>query len=381
MINRRNFLALSGVMAGEMMLLKGSFAETGHIAKTQLPSPLKIIAVEEHIQSPVLARASMPAILQQAPYLTDWGKDVVDKVTDLSRPQVIASDLSLGKLFEIGQNRLNEMNEYGIDMQMLSYAGIPQAIDGKESLHIIQTANNHLAEMVKSNPNRFGGFATLPWHDVGAATDELERCVNELGLKAVLINGRPSMDFLDHERYLPILQRLSELEIPLFLHPGLPFHHIQQTYYQGFNREVSARFSMFGWGWHNECGIQLIRLILAGIFDKCPKLQVISGHWGELVPYYLQRLDDSIPQEATGLSRTISQTYREHIYVTPSGMLSLPHLEFIRAFMGSERILFSVDYPYLSLNGARKWLEDLPISQQEKENIAFRNAERLFKLI
>lgn len=293
---------------------------------------------------------------------------------------MIESSLSLGKLLDTGENRLREMDEHGIDMQMLSYAGIPQAIEGKESLHLIQTANNQLAEKVRSNPSRFGGFATLPWHDVNAAIVELERCVNELGLKAVLINGRPSMDFLDHERYLPILRRLSDLHVPLFLHPGLPLDHVQQAYFAGFNREVSARFSMFAWGWHNECGIQLIRLILAGVFDKCPNLQVISGHWGELVPYYLQRLDDSIPQTATGLSRTISQTYREHVYLTPSGMLSLPHLEFAKSVVGIDRILFSVDYPYLSLNGARNWLENLPVSQEEKEKIAYKNAKKLFKL-
>lgn len=103
-----------------------------------------------------------------------------------------------------------------------------------------------------ANPDRFGGFATLPWHDVNAAVGELERCVNELGLKAVLINGRPSMDFLDHARHLLVLRRLSDFNVPLFLHSGLPLFHVQQAYYSGFNREVSARFSMFAWGWHNE---------------------------------------------------------------------------------------------------------------------------------
>lgn len=341
---------------------------------------MKIIAVEEHIQSPALARASMPAILQQAPYLTDWGKDVADQITDPSRPQVIASDLSLGKLLDTGENRLKEMDDHGIDMQILSYAGIPQAIEGKESLHLIQAANDQLADKVRSNPHRFGGFATLPWHDVEMAINELERCIS-LGLNAVLINGKPTAnDFLAHPRYLPILKRLSELKIPLFLHPGLPMQQVQQAYYAGFNREVTARLSMFAWGWHNECGIQLIRLILAGVFDKCPHLQVISGHWGELVPYYLQRLDDSIPQAATGLTRTIAQTYREHVYLTPSGMLSLPHLEFAKSVVGIDRILFSVDYPYLSLNGARTWLENLPLSQEDKAKIAYKNAEQLFNI-
>ena len=124
----------------------------------------------------------------------------------------------------------------------------------------------------------------------------------------------------------------------------------------------------------------MIRMMLSGKFDKFPKLQVISGHWGEMVPFYLQRMDDAIPREASGLSRTITQTYKAHVYVTPSGMLDLPHFEFIHKVLGPDRIIYSVDYPYLTMGGARSFLENLPISQEDKEKIAHGNAERLLKL-
>ncbi|WP_026313173.1 amidohydrolase family protein [Actinobacillus capsulatus] len=340
---------------------------------------MKIISVEEHIQSPALAKAMMPEMLKKAPFLLDWGKDVTDKITDLSRPQVIVSRDSTAKLMEVGDGRIAEMDEHGIDMQMLSYAGLPQLVQGEAGVQAIRDANDYLIEKVRSNPSRFGGFAYLPWQDVNAAIVEIER-VHQQGIKAVLINGRPSEKWLEHADYEPVLLKLNDLEMPLFLHPGLPFEQVQQSYYTGFSREVSARFSMFAWGWHNEAGIQLIRMILAGVFDKFPKLNVIMGHWGELVPYYLQRLDDSIPQEATGLKRTIVQTFQEQVYVTPSGMMSNSHFAFNQALVGVDRILFSVDYPYLSLNGARAWLENLPISQEDKEKIAYKNAEKLFKL-
>ncbi len=73
----------------------------------------------------------------------------------------------------------------------------------------------------------------------------------------------------------------------------------------------------FAWGWHHEAGIHLLRLMLSGAFDKYPNLQVISGHWGEMLPFWLQRLDDSLPLAATGLSRTLTRTFQEHVYVTP----------------------------------------------------------------
>ena len=137
---------------------------------------------------------------------------------------------------------------------------------------------------------------------------------------------------------------------------------------------------MFAWGWHNEAGIHLLRLILSGAFDRNPKLQVISGHWGEMLPFYLQRLDDSIPQEASGLARSITQTFREQVWVTPSGMLTLPHFQFIYSLVGAGRILYSLDYPYQSLDGARAFIDSLPIPDAEKAQIAHGNAEKLLKL-
>ena len=107
---------------------------------------------------------------------------------------------------------------------------------------------------------------------------------------------------------------------------------------------------------------------------------MISGHWGEMVPFYLKRLDDAIPREATGLSRTITDTYRAHVHVTPSGMLTLPHFRFIQEVVGIERILFAVDYPYLTNTGARRFLETLPVSDADRASIAHGNAEKLLRL-
>jgi len=204
--------------------------------------------------------------------------------------------------------------------------------------------------------------------------------VKQLGMVGTLLLGRPGQTFLDDARYEPVLAKLNELKVPIYLHPGFPLSQVREPYYGGLDKEVSARLSMFGWGWHNEAGVQVIRLILSSKFEEYPNLQVISGHWGEMVPFYLQRMDDTIPQEATRLSRSITETYKAHVYVTPSGMLNLPHFTFIHKVLGADRILYSVDYPYLTLTGARDFLEGLPISQRDKEKIAHGNAEALLGL-
>ena len=214
-----------------------------------------------------------------------------------------------------------------------------------------------------------------------AAVREAERCVRDLKLTATLLTGRPGPGvFIDDPRFEPILAKLAELDAPIYVHPGPPLHAVQQPYYGGFNPDLSARLSLFGWGWHNEAGIQVIRLILSGALDRHRGLKVISGHWGEMVPFFLQRMDDTMPSAVTGLSRTISQAYRDQVWVGPSGMLQTPHLMFVREVLGIDRIVFSIDFPYLTMTGARQWLEALPIPQAEISAIAFRNAQALLRL-
>ncbi|MBQ7608828.1 MAG: amidohydrolase [Desulfovibrionaceae bacterium] len=365
-------LALSGM--GTALGVRAEAAENN-------TGRLQLICVEEHVNIRAVAQATMPEMLRKAPYLTDWGKDVTDRgESDASRPRVIAAKDSLRKLMDIGEGRLRDMDTYGITAQVLSYAASPHLLPGQEGIDLCARANDELAAAVARHADRFAAFATLPWQKPEAAVKELNRCINQLGFRGVLLNGRPDESFLDAMHHRPVLEALNALHVPLFLHPGLPLHHVRDAYYAGFNREVSARLSMFAWGWHNEEGVQLVRLLLSGVFDRLPHLRVISGHWGEFVPFFLQRLDDSIPQEATGLRRSITQTFREHVYVTPSGMTSLPHFLFVRDVVGIDRLLFSVDYPYLSLNGARAWLESLPVRHEEKEQFAFRNAKELLRL-
>ncbi len=343
---------------------------------------MKIICLEEHAIDAALGKACQAAQMQEAGYMADLGSYAEERPTSIEdeRPHLRPTPEIMKLAGDLGAGRIADMDANGIDMQILSYSNASQLAPTDQAVDLVRAANDRLADAVRANPTRFGAFATLPWHLPEAAAGELERAVSQLGLKGVLIAGRPGETFLDDERYRPILAKLDELRVPLYLHPGPPLPQVQGPYYGGLKKEVSARLSLFGWGWHNEAGVHLIRLILSGAFDRFRNLQVISGHWGEMVPFYLQRMDDAMPRDATGLSRTITETFRQHVFVTPSGMLYRPHLDFILEVIGVDRVLYAVDYPYLTNTGARRFLEQLEISDEDKAKIAHRNVEALLHL-
>lgn len=337
---------------------------------------MKIISIEEHVSDAALAQACQKAMSIEAPYYADWAQQSKDDPATR-----LASAATAGKLTEdMGEKRLADMDANGIDMQILSYSNSPQLLAPAEAIPLTRAANDKLAAAVKAHPTRFGAFATLPWSDPQAAADELRRCIHTLGFQGAMLTGRPGETFLDDPRYMPVLAAAAELGVPLYTHPGVPLPVVQHAYYAGLKPDVSARFSLFGWGWHAEPGVQLVRMILSGLFDKLPDLQIIAGHWGEMVPFFLSRLDETLPTNVTGLSRTISETFIQQVHVTPSGMFNLPHLQFILQTIGADRVIYAVDYPYLTNVGAREFLENAPISNADKDKIAHRNAERLFNL-
>lgn len=328
---------------------------------------MKIIAFEEHMIEKELTGVSRHAILGLAPYYADsLGKDL-PYFPDF---EVYA---------DLGEKRIADMDRNGITMQVLSCPAETGLLAPEVSVPLTMRVNDTLSAAVKAHPDRFLAFATLPWTDPKMAALELKRAVTQLGLSGALLAGRPDTGplFLDNPQYEPILAMAEKLEVPIYIHPGTPYPAVQETYYGGLQPEITARVSLFGWGWHNEAGIQVLRMILAGVFEKFPKLQIISGHWGEFVPYYLARLDQALPQKCTGLSRSITETYAGHIFVTPSGIFTDAHIHFIRETIGIERILFSVDFPLVPNENARSFLEKADISPREREMIAFLNARQL----
>jgi len=284
---------------------------------------------------------------------------------------------------DVGERRIKFMDESGIDMQVLSYgAGSPQNITDKTlAIELCQEANDELANLIKRHPTRFAGFATLPVADPTVARDELNRTVKELGFKGAMLSGTFNGRFFDEPEFLPIFSKARELNVPVYMHPGFIPPNIAAHYYQSNNWPgvAGAMFASAGYGWHLDSGIAIVRLIASGIFDKLPDLKLISGHWGELVPFFLNRLDDQL-SKTLKLDRKISDYYKSNIYITPSGLFSEAQLKYVIDELGPDKIIYSGDYPYLIDKNTRKFLEAAPISQEAKEKIGYKNAEKLLGL-
>jgi len=282
-------------------------------------------------------------------------------------------------------DRLAYMDKHGIAMQLLSNAGnSPQTLPDALAVQASKDVNDALAKVVADHPTRFAGLATLPVNLPEAAADELRRAVTDLGFKGGLISGNIQNQWLDNEKFLPIFAAAEELDVPLYLHPGYPSAEESRLMFESnsYGKMTESLLSGFGFGWHMDQGLQMARLIFSGIFDKYPKLKLVSGHWGEMVPNFIERMD-SLSRVLPGLNikRSFADYYKENVWITPSGMYTKPQFELAVTEMGVDHILYSEDYPYVMLGEQNQsFLESLNISDVDKEKIAHGNTEKLFKL-
>ena len=287
------------------------------------------------------------------------------------------------RLTDIEAERLPYMDKQGIGMQILSLVSpVDDVVPAADAVRLVRNANDILAENVARHPDRFRAFAALPMADPGAAAVELERCVRELGFVGVLLTGPFRGRFYDEAEFFPVFEKAAELDVPIYWHPWLVAPQIVDYYYMSgsYSVAVGAELSSAGFGWHLNVGIEVVRMVLSGIFDKLPNLKFISGHWGEDIPAFLERMDSGLDQKLTGLKKQVSDYYKENIWYTPSGITSEMQLDYFVKLFGTDRIIWAEDYPFTLNQPIRFFLDKTDLNDEQKYAIARGNAERLFKL-
>jgi uncharacterized protein len=328
---------------------------------------MRLIAVEEHTVHPGVAAASAARAEEILPHFARAF------APDDGSPQSATAD----KLMDLDEGRLADMDAHGIDMQVMSNLST-QLLPAAIAPGLVRDVNDRLAAACRRHPDRFAAFASLPTSVPAEAGDELRRAVHELGLVGAMIHGRTNDEFLSAAPFDTLLKAAADLGVPIYLHPGLPNRATNADNYEhGLTPVVAARFATGAWGWHSETGVHFLNVVLGGVLDRYPTLQFILGHWGEMVPWFLDRLDEVLPRQVTGLDRTIGEYVRQNVHYTPSGMFTVEHLRFCAEVLGTERCIFSVDYPFVSADRARSFLGTCGLPEDTIHAIAHANAERL----
>jgi len=283
------------------------------------------------------------------------------------------------RLDDLGELRLKEMDEAGIDVQVLSH-GAPstQRLDAPTAVRLARDANDRLAKVIAARPDRFAGFAALPTPDPKAAAAELERTISELGFKGAMVHGLTNGVFFDDKRFWPIFARAQALDVPLYVHPAAPHSAVVDVYYKDYVKDFPAILNA-AWGLTVETATQGIRLVLSGVFDAYPDLKIILGHMGEGLPFLLWRIDHALSRPG---NRRISfrEQFSRHFYITTSGNFSTPALLCSMMELGVDRILFSVDWPFVQNVPGTKWMSELQLSAEDKTKILSGNAKRLLRM-
>ncbi|MDF2830333.1 MAG: putative TIM-barrel fold metal-dependent hydrolase [Mycobacterium sp.] len=284
------------------------------------------------------------------------------------------------RLYDRGPLRLEQMDAAGIDFQIMSLfdPGVQEEEDVATAIDLARGANDELAESVRSNPGRFGGFATLATQDPDAAADELERAVTDLGLVGALINGHCQGRYLDDPAYEALFERAEALAAPIYLHPTTPHPAVMEAWFKPY---VAEGLHLASWGFAAEAGTHVLRLIYSGLFDKFPGLQMIIGHLGEMLPFAAYRIDRyyGLGGDSTrSLRRLPSEYLLTNFHVTTSGNFCPPAFACTLEVMGADRVMFSVDYPMDDNADGANFLSSFPMEDGDRRKVASENAIRLF---
>jgi predicted TIM-barrel fold metal-dependent hydrolase len=317
------------------------------------------IALEEHF-----VPAQLTDLITNPGWAPDAWQRTLDRLTDTDR-------------------RLEAMDRAGIELAVLSLGsnGLQDVLDASASVDRAREVNDALAEVVRAHPNRYLGLAALPMLDVDAAVAELSRCVESLGFRGALVNGYSSDGdlavgrYYDDPRYDPLWERFCALDVPFYLHPRNPLPDQRRIY--------AGREQLLGptWAFGAETAVHALRMLIGGVFDRFPRLTVILGHLGELLPFAIRRLEQRLSRRPdVTLARPASAYLQDNFYLTTSGNYHTPSLIGILLELGSDRLMFAADYPFEALEDGAGWLDSVPVSDRDREKIASSNARRLFRL-
>lgn len=285
------------------------------------------------------------------------------------------------RIQDLGARRIADMDASGIAKQLvfLTAPGV-QVFDPSTAASLARDLNDQLSEQMKKNPDRYATLAAIAPHDPRSAAKELHRSIS-LGMKGAVVNSHTQGEYLDDPKYWEIFEAAEALDVPIYLHPNTPPPAMIEPFLpRGLDGAI--------YGFAVETGLHLLRIVVAGVFDRFPQLKVVVGHLGEGLPFWLFRLDfmhasmvrSRRYEGAQPLKHPPSHYLKTNVWVTTSGMQWAPAILFCQQVLGVERVLYAMDYPYQFVPEEVKVTDELPISDADRKKLYQTNAEEVFRL-
>jgi 5-carboxyvanillate decarboxylase len=285
----------------------------------------------------------------------------------------------VANMLDLGAGRVAAMDRLGIDKQLLllTAPGV-QVFEPAMATALAADSNDQLAAAIAERPGRLAGLAAVAPQEPAKAAKEIERAMTKLGLNGVVINSHTKGEFLDEQKFWPMLEAAEAHGAPIYIHPRNPAPAMLEPYLE---RGLEAGIL----GFAADVALHTIALIVAGAFDRFPNLKLVIGHGGEGIPYMLYRIDymQRVVREGRGakkLEKRPSDYMKENVYITTSGMAWEPAIKFAQAQLGVERVLYAMDYPYQADAGEVRAMDALDISDADKKRFFQTNAETVFSL-
>ncbi len=383
-INRRTLI--QAALAGPALVGASTLGAANKTAAAPAVGHRRI-AVEEFFNTPEIMMAQRKLLAQNPkdePGFTQFWGTLMDSIGMMGMLNEFVGgpgSMGLKRAFSLGDGRIEAMDEGGIALQLLSLTspGV-QIYDAAQGGDLAQSVNERLAGAVDEYPDRFAGLATIAPQDPTGAARELERAVTRLGMKGVMINSHTKGEFLDEEKFWPILEKAQALDVPIYIHPRTPPANMVEPFQKYFGLEAAA------FGFNVEAGLHGLRLILGGVFDEFPRLKIVLGHMGEGLPFWLPRIDkkmklfNSIKEPVPKLQKQPSEYFLENFWITTSGMNYEHPFLLSHKVVGADRILFAVDYPAEENAAPVAFMDNVAISEEDRRKIYHQNAEELFRL-
>ena len=353
--SRREFLQATGLGGVAVARARAAGAVPAE------PDPGGYIDCQSHMYPRVLldymeTRTKPPLVYrrgdQRYTLVGQWQRKVLPKHTDLDA-------------------KLADMDRVGIATTALTINDPGPECFGEDGLKVARMANDFLGETARAYPNRFIPLAFLPLQDMEASLKELDRSVNQLGARGILLYSNLDGRFPDEPPFRPLFRRAEEMDLPIFLHPAYPV-----TF------EVTREYDMTGGlGLMFDTSIALCRIILSGLLEQHPRLKLVCPHVGGTLPYLIGRIDHQAQVLKRGAEniKKLPSEYLRQVYLDVVSPLALA-IRLGYDMVGPDRLLFGSDHPWVDPSLIAETVKSLGLPAEDERKIFRENAKKLFRL-